>query len=124
MAVGSRPAPRSAIMRAVTAAPATDAKPHVHKRPDRRLLNAVLLVGVLDALLLVVLLYFAFVDRSDAAVSVLGPIHGIGYLLLLGLTGRGAVDDQWGWWFPGLVLITGGPIGSFIGEIVLRPKLR
>jgi hypothetical protein len=112
------------MMRPVTGAPATDAKLHGHKRPDRRLLNAVLLVGILDALLLVVLLYFAFVDRSDAAVSVLGPIHGIGYLLLLGLTGRGAVDDQWGWWFPALVLVTGGPIGSFIGEIVLRPRLR
>lgn len=113
------------MMRRVTGATATDAEPRRgHKRPDRRLLNAVLVVGVLDALLLVVLLYFAFVDRSDAAVSVLGPIHGVGYLLLLGLTGRGAVDDQWGWWFPALVLVTGGPIGSFIGEIVLRPRLR
>jgi len=108
----------------VTGAPATDAQLHGHKRPDRRLLNAVLIVGVLDALLLLVLLYVAFVDRSDAAVSVLGPIHGVGYLLLLGLTARGAVDDQWGWWFPGLVLITGGPIGSFVGEFVLRPRLR
>jgi len=112
------------MMRRVTGAPATETKPHQHKRPDRRLLNAVLVVGILDALLLVVLLYFAFVDRSDTAVSVLGPIHGVGYLLLLGLTGRGAVDDQWGWWFPALVLVTGGPIGSFIGEIVLRPRLR
>ena len=108
----------------MTGAPATDAQLHGHKRPDRRLLNAVLIVGVLDALLLLVLLYVAFVDRSDAAVSVLGPIHGVGYLLLLGLTARGAVDDQWGWWFPGLVLITGGPIGSFVGEFVLRPRLR
>jgi hypothetical protein len=108
----------------VTGSPATHAKPKGHKRPDRKLLNAVLVVGVLDALLLLVLLYFAFVDRSDAAVSVLGPIHGIGYLLLLGLTGRGALDDQWGWWFPALVLVTGGPIGSFVGEIVLRPRLR
>jgi hypothetical protein len=95
-----------------------------HKRPQRRLLNAVLIVGALDALLLVVLLYFAFVDRSDAAVGVLGPIHGVGYLLLLGMTARGAVDDQWGWWFPALVLVTGGPIGSFAGELVLRPRLR
>lgn len=95
-----------------------------HKRPDRRLLNAVLVVGVLDALLLVVLLYVAFVDRSDAAVGVLGPIHGIGYLLLLGMTARGAADDQWGWWFPALVLVTGGPIGSIAGELVLRPRLR
>lgn len=94
-----------------------------HKQPDKRLLNAVLIVGIVDALLLVVLMYFAFVDRSDAAVSVLGPIHGVGYLLLLGLTARGAFDDQWGWWFPALVLVTGGPIGSIAGEIVLRRRL-
>lgn len=111
-------------MRTVTGVPATDVEPPGHKRPDRRLLNAVLVVGVLDALLLVVLLYFAFVDRSDAAVGVLGPIHGIGYLLLLGMTARGAFDDQWGWWFPALVLVTGGPIGSFAGELILRPRLR
>ena len=111
-------------MRAVTGASATDVERPVPKRPDRRLLNAVLVVGVLDALLLVVLLYFAFVDRSDAAVSVLGPIHGVGYLLLLGMTARGAFDDQWGWWFPALVLVTGGPIGSFAGELILRPRLR
>ncbi len=112
------------MMRPVTGSPTTSADLHGHKRPERRLLNAVLVVGIVDALLLLVLLYFAFVDRSDAAVSVLGPIHGIGYVLLLGLTGRGAIDDQWGWWFPALVLVTGGPIGSFIGEIVLRPRLR
>ncbi|NLT05247.1 MAG: hypothetical protein GXY03_02945 [Solirubrobacterales bacterium] len=94
------------------------------RAPDRRLLNAVLVVGILDAVLLVVLLYFAVVDRSDAAVSVLGPIHGVGYLLLLGLTGRGAVDGQWGWWFPALVLVTGGPIGSLVGEVVLRRRVR
>lgn len=93
------------------------------KRPDRRLLNAALAVGVADALLLVALLYVAFVDRSDAAVHVLGPIHGIGYLLLLALTGRGAVAGEWGWWFPGLVLVTGGPLGTIVGEVVLRRRL-
>lgn len=94
------------------------------RRPERRLLNAVLVVGLVDALLLAVLVYFAFVDRSDAAVHVLGPVHGIGYLLLLGLTARGAFDRQWGWWFPALVLVTGGPIGSLVGELILRPRLR
>ena len=92
-------------------------------RPDRRLLNTVLSVGVIDAVLLVVLLYFAVVDRSDAAVHVLGPIHGVGYLLLLALTGRGAVEGQWGWWFPALVLVTGGPIGTIVGEVVLRRRV-
>lgn len=94
------------------------------RRPERRLLNAVLAVGIVDGLLLVVLLYFAFVNRSDDAVHVLGPIHGVGYLLLLGLTARGALDRQWGWWFPALVLVTGGPIGSLVGELILRPRLR
>jgi integral membrane protein len=99
------------------------AKDPTDRVSDRRLLNAALVVGVVDALLLVVLLYVAFVDRSDAAVSVLGPIHGVGYLLLLGLTGRGAVEGQWGWWYPTLVLVSGGPIGTIVGEIVLRRRL-
>jgi hypothetical protein len=99
-------------------APAT-----AERQIDRRLLNAVLIVGIVDALLLVALLYFAVVSRSDAAVHVLGPIHGVGYLLLLGLTGRGAADGQWGWWFPALVLVTGGPIGTLVGEVVLRRRL-
>lgn len=108
----------------MTHAPAADPVRGGARRPDRRLLNAVLVVGVLDALLLVVLLYVAFVDRSDATVGVLGPIHGVGYLLLLGMTARGAADEQWGWWFPALVLVTGGPIGSIAGELVLRPRMR
>jgi hypothetical protein len=92
--------------------------------PDaKKLLNTVLAVGIADALLLVVLVYFAFIDRSDAAVHVLGPLHGLGFLALLGLTANGALQKLWGWWFPGLVLVTGGPIGSFVGEIVLRKRV-
>jgi hypothetical protein len=89
----------------------------------RRALNLVLAVGIADALLLVVLLYVAFVDRSDGAVSVLGPIHGIGYLILLWLTGTGAGGKRWGWWFPGIVLVTGGPVGSILGDTILRRQL-
>jgi hypothetical protein len=90
---------------------------------QRRALNLVLAVGLADALLLVVLLYVAFVDRSDAAVSVLGPIHGIGYLILLWLTVTGASGKRWGWWFPGIVLVTGGPVGSIVGDGILRRRL-
>jgi hypothetical protein len=90
---------------------------------QRRALNIVLAVGIADALLLLVLLYFAFVDRSDAAVSVLGPIHGIGYLILLWLTVTGASGKRWGWWFPGIVLVTGGPVGSIAGDVILRRRL-
>lgn len=85
-----------------------------------RLLNLVRVVGVLDAALLLVLLYVAFVDRSEAAVHVLGPIHGVGYLILLALTAYGVQRRQWGWWFPLAVLVTGGPLGSLLGEYRLR----
>jgi integral membrane protein len=90
----------------------------------RRLLDAILVVGALDFLLLLVLLYVAWIDRSDSAVSVLGPIHGVGFLALLYLTFRGALERHWGWWFPAIVLVTGGPIGSLVGEIVLRRRIR
>jgi integral membrane protein len=90
----------------------------------RRLLDAVLVVGAVDFLLLLVLLYVAFVADDDGAVSVLGPIHGLGFLALLYLTFRGAVERFWGWWFPAVVLVTGGPIGTLVGELVLRRKLR
>ena len=90
----------------------------------RRLLNTVLVVGLLDALLLLVLFYVAFVDRNEDAIGVLGPIHGFGFLVLLGLTAKGAADARWGWWFPAVVLGTGGPLGSIVGEVVLRRQLR
>jgi hypothetical protein len=89
----------------------------------KKLLNLVLAVGLADALLLVVLVYFAFIDRSDNAVHVLGPIHGLGFLALLGLSANGAMRAFWGWWFPAIVLITGGPVGSIVGDVVLRRRI-
>ena len=90
---------------------------------SRRLLNIITVVGVLDALLLLVLLYFAFVNRDEEMVSLLGPIHGVGFLALLGLTAKGAMDARWGWWFPVAVLVTGGPLGSLLGELRVRRSL-
>ncbi|MET0603751.1 MAG: DUF3817 domain-containing protein [Baekduia sp.] len=98
-----------------TTAPAT---------PDlRRQLNITLAVGLADALLLVVLMYFAFVDRSDTVVHILGPVHGLGFIALVLLAGNGALQKLWGWWFPALVIVTGGPVGSIIGDVVLRRGL-
>jgi integral membrane protein len=90
----------------------------------RKLLNVVLVVGVIDFLLLLVLLYMAWIEDNDGAVSVLGPIHGIGFLALLYLTFRGALEQFWGWWFPAIVLVTGGPVGTLVGELALRRRLR
>lgn len=92
-------------------------------RQQRTLLTIVLAIGLTDALLLCVLVYVAFIDRDDGLVSILGPLHGGGFVLLLTLTLVGVLRDMWGWWFPALVLVTGGPLGSLIGEVVLRRRL-
>ena len=91
---------------------------------SRRLLNVILVVGILDAVLLLVLLYFAFINRNEEMISLLGPIHGLGFVALLGLTAKGAMDARWGWWFPIVVLVTGGPLGSIVGEVRLRRTMR
>lgn len=89
----------------------------------RRPLNIALAVGIADALLLVALLYVSQVADDDAMVSVLGPIHGVGFLILLYLTGKGAAEQLWSWWFPAAVLVTGGPLGTIVGDLVLRRRL-
>lgn len=88
----------------------------------RRQLNLVLVVAILDAILLMPLLY-GFITHSEVHKEILGPIHGIGFLLLVFLTARGAVQKLWGWWFPAIVVVTGGPPGSIIGDLVVRARL-
>lgn len=87
-------------------------------------LNLIRVIAILDILLLIPLLMnlVGIVD-SDAMVSVIGPIHGIGFLLLLFLCVKGAGEERWGWWFPAIVVITLGPIGSLYGEHRVRREL-
>ncbi|MQA75376.1 MAG: DUF3817 domain-containing protein [Solirubrobacterales bacterium] len=87
-----------------------------------RRLNLIAVIAVADAVLLAVLLWASFGDR-DGAVSVLGPIHGIGFLALLYLCARGAGEGRWGWWFPLIVVLTAGPLGSLIGDWIVRRHL-
>lgn len=89
----------------------------------RKLLNITLVVGILDALLLCVLLYVSFVDRNDDAVSVVGMTHGLGFVALVFLTISGVTSRYWGWWFPAAVVVTGGPVGSIVGDVILRRRL-
>jgi len=89
----------------------------------RRQLNILLVVALLDALLLIPLVY-GFIADADVHKQILGPIHGIGFLALLFLTAKGALDRLWAWWFPALVVVTGGPPGSIIGDVIIRRKLR
>lgn len=85
-------------------------------------LNVIAAIALADALLLVVLLYASF-SNSEDLVHVLGPIHGVGFIVLVALCVRGAVEDRWDWWFPGIVVVTAGPPGSLIGDYILRRKL-
>ena len=42
---------------------------------------------------------------------------------MLFLTVSGAGSGRWGWWFPAIVVVTGGPVGSIAGDLVLRRRL-
>ncbi len=88
----------------------------------RSRLDLIRIVAIVDGILLLVLIAAAVTD-SEGAVSVLGPIHGIGYLILLFLCIRGSAERMWGWWFPALVVVTLGPPGSLIGDIKIRRTL-
>ena len=89
----------------------------------RRALDRVRAVAVIDALLLVALLWAALTHR-EGVVNILGPIHGFGFLLLVFLTVQGAGAGRWGWWFPIVTVVTAGPPGSLLGEIHLRRQLQ
>lgn len=89
----------------------------------RRRLDVIRAIAIADAVLLTVLV-IAAVSDAEGVVSVLGPIHGVGFLVLVFLCLRGAGEGLWGWWFPVLVVLTLGPPGSLIGEIRIRRTLR
>ena len=80
------------------------------------------IVAIVDFVLLVPLV-IAALRHAEGVVDILGPIHGGGFLLLLFLCVRGVVQDRWGWWFPALVVVTLGPLGSLIGERRIRREL-
>ena len=89
----------------------------------RKRLDVVRIVALVDALLLVPLVIAALGD-AERVVSVLGPLHGVGFLALVYLCVTGATERLWGWWFPALVVATLGPPGSLIGDLRIRRELR
>ena len=100
----------------------TTTSPTLDVARARRLLRWVAIAAAVDFLLLVPLV-IASVSNAENAVHVLGPIHGIGFLIQLYLTVRGAGERMWGWWFPAIVVVTGGPPGALIGHIVVSRQL-
>ncbi len=88
----------------------------------RSALRVVSAVALLDFLLLVPLV-IAALDHAEGTVDVLGPLHGAGFVVLIGLVVRGSVKGLWGWWFPVIAVITGGPPGCLAGDVYIRRQL-
>jgi hypothetical protein len=84
--------------------PAPRATPSTPAR--RATLQIVLAAGVVEAVLVVLLLLAVVALRG--AVSLVGPIAALAFAYVLYLAATGAIRGMWGWWFPGVVLVTAG----------------
>jgi hypothetical protein len=97
--------------------------------PDRqrkkRFLNIIAWVAVIDVLLLIPLIWASrWVAERDDIVGILGPTHGFLFIVLIGLCAYGSIQKWWGWWFPVLVVVTLGPLGSLIGDWIVRREMK
>lgn len=88
----------------------------------RSALRVVGIVALLDFVLLVPLV-IAALEHAEGTVDVLGPLHGVGFVVLIGLVVRGVVKGLWGWWFPVLAVVTAGPPGCLAGDLYIRRRL-
>ena len=88
-----------------------------------RRLRIVRIVALVDLVLLIALVSAALSGKREI-VSILGPLHGINFLLLLVIAGTAAIDGFWGWWFPAAILLTAGPPGAFLGEWILHRRIQ
>ena len=88
-----------------------------------RRLRIVRVFALIDLVLLLVLISAALTGQR-AMVHILGPLHGINFLLLLVIVGAGAIDGVWEWWFPVVVLLTAGPPGAFFCEWIMHRRVK
>ncbi len=88
-----------------------------------RRLNVILPLAIIDAILLVPLVLHRLADL-DVPVFPIGMTHGLLFIALVSLCAKGALDGLWSWWFPIATVLTGGPPGSIVGDIVIRRSLR
>ncbi|MGH7748197.1 MAG: DUF3817 domain-containing protein [Candidatus Dormibacteria bacterium] len=88
----------------------------------RRQLHWVALIALVDFVLLIPLGGGALTGPHQLA-RTLGPIHGVGFLVEIYLAVQGARARFWGWWFPAIVVVTGGPPGALIGHRVVSARL-
>jgi len=94
-----------------------------HNDYIRRRLRTVRWVALADLVLLIALITASRLDNRDW-VAILGPIHGGNFLLLLVIIYTGVTDGLWHWVFLVGTFITGGPIGAFVGELIISHRLK
>ena len=80
-------------------------------------------IALSDLILLIVLLVASFAN-DEGLVQTFGQIHGIVFLALISIVGIGAVKKLWSWWFFVAALITTGPPGALVGEILIVRKAK
>lgn len=85
----------------------------------KRKLDHIRWAAIVDGLLLVALIYGVVVD-SDSISPIVGPIHGLGVILLIYLTAKGAGEERWPWWFAGISVI---PFATLVGEVFVRRQV-
>ena len=78
--------------------------------------------ALLDLLLLSALVAASFAGQREI-VRVLGPLHGINFLLLLAVATTAALDGLWSWWFPAAILLMAGPPGALVDELVITRRI-
>jgi hypothetical protein len=100
-------------------APTEAIKPVALDPADRalreRILKWITIIAVIDLFLFLPLVYA--VIASDQGISqAIGPIHGVGFLIEIGLVAFGSYSKWWGWWYSAVTLITTGPPGALLGH--------
>ena len=80
-------------------------------------------VALTDLVLLVVLLVASFANNEEL-VRIFGLTHGIVFLGLIAIVGIGALQKLWSWWFLVATLITTGPPGALVGDILIVRKAK
>src|SRR3954447_15632788 len=102
---------------------ATAPNPSSRNAALRISLNVVLGAALADALFLVALIV-ALAIGGRAAAGVPAALYAFGFIYLLYLAAKGAMDRRGGWSSLALIAVTLGPAGAIIGAQRMRARLR
>jgi len=80
-------------------------------------------LALADLVLLIVLLVASFANNEEL-VQIFGLTHGIVFLALIAIVCIGAIQKLWSWWFLVATLITTGPPGALVGEVLITRKAK